>query len=221
RRPARRPAPPAAWRCSGRRRRPDPRSGPTRRRGRRRARRPPAPNRRRARGARWRPPPGAPCRARSLRTSRRPLAARRPAPARRSCRARARSPPATGLSRAASPCSGWQRRPWSTAPSPSWARALDRLALAREQGLHRLPGQRDERAVLLGRESALLGGGLDLDEAAVAGHHEVAVDIGLRVLGVRQVDARLAVDDPGGNGGHRLPDRLLAGRPLARLGQPP
>ena len=56
-------------------------------------------------------------------------------------------------------------------------------------------GQPHQRRVLLGRERVLLGRRLHLDEPAVAGHHEVAVDLGLRILDVRQVDARLAVDD--------------------------
>src|SRR5687768_10645658 len=37
------------------------------------------------------------------------------------------------------------------------------------------------------RERGALGGGLDLDEAAVAGHHDVGIDLGRRVLGIVEV----------------------------------
>ena len=42
-----------------------------------------------------------------------------------------------------------------------------------------------------------LGGRLNLDQAAVAGHDDVDVDLGGRVLDVVQVEQRLAGDDPG------------------------
>src|SRR5947208_2730539 len=45
-------------------------------------------------------------------------------------------------------------------------------------------------------ERGLLRGGLHLDERAVARHDDVHVHLGLGVLGVIEVEQRLAVDDP-------------------------
>ena len=53
----------------------------------------------------------------------------------------------------------------------------------------------EERVELRAAEGQLLGGALDLDEAARAGHHDVHVDLGSRVLLVGKVQHRHAVDD--------------------------
>ena len=57
------------------------------------------------------------------------------------------------------------------------------------------------------RERVLLGGRLHLDEAAVAGHHDVHVGVGARVLGVVEVEQRRAVDDPDRDGRDRVAER--------------
>ena len=53
-----------------------------------------------------------------------------------------------------------------------------------------------------------LGRRLHLDEAPVAGHDDVHVDVGVRVLGVVEVEQRLAVDDADRDGGDRAGQRL-------------
>src|SRR5688572_20702731 len=61
---------------------------------------------------------------------------------------------------------------------------------------------------LLAGERRALGGRLHLDEPAVPRHHDVHVGLGGRVLGVLEVEERLAVDDPDGDGGDRPGERL-------------
>ena len=214
--PARRAAPRAAWRCCARRLDGEPGV----------ARRVDTPGRAaqgldlqarivRDRGAGRSPrPPGAPWPARSPRTCRRPRAARSRARSRRPCRAS--KPQAReqrhDLAQLAAVAAG-QRRTFNAGPAPA-PRAGGRTTSASPAA-----ASADQRRVLLGRERVLLGRRLHLDEAAVAGHHEVAVDLGLRVLDVGQVDAGLAVDDPGRDRRHRHPERI--GRDLARLRQAP
>ena len=60
----------------------------------------------------------------------------------------------------------------------------------------------------LARERVALGGRLHLDEAAVAGHDDVHVGVGARVLGVVEVEERDAVDDADRDGGDRVAERL-------------
>ena len=57
-------------------------------------------------------------------------------------------------------------------------------------------------------ERVALGGRLHLDEAAVAGHHDVHVGVGADVLLVGQVQPRDPVDDPHRHGGDR-PGHIL------------
>ena len=56
-------------------------------------------------------------------------------------------------------------------------------------------------------ERHLLGGSLHFHELAGAGHDDVHVDLGGGVLGVVQVEQRLALDDADADGGHTVPDR--------------
>ena len=149
----------------------------------------------------------APSRARCPRRSRRPRAARRRARSRRSSAARAAIPSSRASDLAQLAAVAGREDPdratlTARARSSASRCRANRVWIPCHRQLH-------ERRVLLGRERALLGGGLDLDEPAVAGHHEVAVDLGLGVLDVRQVDAGLAVDDPGRDRGHRLAQRVL------------
>ena len=53
-----------------------------------------------------------------------------------------------------------------------------------------------------------LGGALHLDEAALAGHHHVHVDLGARVLRVVEVEARQRVDDPHRDRGALVGERV-------------
>ena len=57
------------------------------------------------------------------------------------------------------------------------------------------------------RQRRALGGRLDLDQPAVAGHDDVRVDLGGRVLDVVEVEHGLAVDDPARDGGDRAGQR--------------
>ncbi len=57
-------------------------------------------------------------------------------------------------------------------------------------------------------ERLLLGGRLHLDQAVVAGHHDVHVRVGRRVLRVVEVEHRHAVDDPDRDGGDGADERL-------------
>ena len=67
----------------------------------------------------------------------------------------------------------------------------------------------------LARERLALGRRLHLDEPAVARHHDVHVDVGRRVLGVLEVEPRLAVDDADRD----CCDRVRRARARARSGR--
>src|SRR5918992_5775664 len=56
-------------------------------------------------------------------------------------------------------------------------------------------GQRQQLVQVRARERRALGGRLHLDQPAVAGHDDVRVDLGGRVLAVVEVEQRDAVDD--------------------------
>ena len=148
---------------------------------------------RRCRSRRRRPPrrspraPPAPCPARSRRTTRRPRAAARRPPA----AAPARPPAAARAARAACACCRW-RRSSARYPLLGLAEALDPPLGEAEQLVER--GARERRA---------LGRRLDLDQAALAGHHDVGVDLGGRVLGVVEVAERPPVDHADADRGDR------------------
>ena len=65
-------------------------------------------------------------------------------------------------------------------------------------------------------ERHLLGRRLHLDEPAVAGHDDVHVDVGARVLRVVEVEQRLAVDDADRHGGDRARQRLREAEAVER-----
>ena len=71
-------------------------------------------------------------------------------------------------------------------------------------------GEVDERVELGAAEGHALGRRLHLDQAPVAGHDDVHVHVGRRVLLVVEVEERLAVDDPDGDGADEV----------GRLGEP-
>src|SRR4051794_21993214 len=57
-------------------------------------------------------------------------------------------------------------------------------------------------------ERDALGRRLHLDEAAVTGHDDIDVDVGVRVFRVVEIEQRLVVDDADRNGGDRSGERL-------------
>ena len=131
--PGRRAAPPAAWRCCASSSAAGRRSGPSRRRARRRARRPPAPNRRRWRAGRsrraaWRA--FASALSSKVSPSSRSSAVRRQLVDRRAARAPAPASSGHELAQLAAVAGGDD--------DLHGRRALERLALAGEQRLHRL-----------------------------------------------------------------------------------
>src|SRR5262249_126781 len=69
-------------------------------------------------------------------------------------------------------------------------------------------GQAEGRVEQLACERLALGGRLPLDQATVADHHDVHVDLRARILLVVEVEERLAVDDPDRDRGHRAGERL-------------
>ena len=68
-------------------------------------------------------------------------------------------------------------------------------------------GEVEERVELTARERRRLGGRLHLDQSPVAGHDDVHVRLGPRVLRVVEVEERDTVDDPDGDCGDRLRQR--------------
>ena len=179
----------AAWRGSPRRWRPRRRSGPTRRPG-----APPSaaasiPESSAIAGAPGGAPPRrAPCRARCRR---------------RWCRSRAAARTSSGsgsssygrISSASSRslCSLRVARTSRTA-QPA-AAAATASSWAARSSRDPVGGEREQLVERGARERRALGGGLHLDQAAVAGHHHVRVDLGRGVLGVVEVEQRAAVDD--------------------------
>ena len=100
------------------------------------------------------------------------------------------------------------RTPPACARCGSRASATSTSADARSRGRLRPPRpapraavdaagrQREQLVEVRARERRALGGRLHLDQPAVAGHHDVRVDLGGRVLAVVEVEQRHAVDDP-------------------------
>ena len=80
-------------------------------------------------------------------------------------------------------------------------------------------GEREQLVERRARERIALGGRLHLDQPAVAGHHDVHVGVGVRVLGVVEVEQRHAVDDADRHGrdgvGERLREAEAVERPAA------
>ena len=69
-------------------------------------------------------------------------------------------------------------------------------------------GEGEQRVELAAGERPALGRALHLDEPPRPGHHHVHVDLGAGVLDVGQVEHGHAADDPDGDGGARLDDRV-------------
>src|SRR6266849_8618171 len=68
-------------------------------------------------------------------------------------------------------------------------------------------GDHQQRVEPGAAEGHLLGGALDLDELAGAGHDHVHVDLGARVLDVVQVEHGLTVDDADADRANAVADR--------------
>src|SRR4051794_40728590 len=83
------------------------------------------------------------------------------------------------------------------------------LGLHLAQPLDPVRGEREQLVEVGAAERRALGGGLDLDEAAVAGHDHVGVDLRGRVLGIVEVEQRGAIDDPARDRGDRAGQREL------------
>ena len=56
---------------------------------------------------------------------------------------------------------------------------------------------------LFARKRGALGSSLDFDQLASMGHHHVDVGVGDRILDVREIQQRLAIDQPDADGGDR------------------
>src|SRR5262245_51360082 len=87
-----------------------------------------------------------------------------------------------------------------------WELTCDRFGLKRPDLGDAPCGQLEQLVERLARERVAFGGRLHLDEAAVAGHDDVHVGVGARVLGVVEVEQRDTVDDPDGHGRDRVPE---------------
>ena len=104
--------------------------------------------------------------------------------------------------------------PPSTAATSEPEQSVERREPGHERPLLRLGDAFDPEAAKLeqvveqlARERRALGRRLHLHEPAVAGHHDVHVHLGGRVLGVLEVEQRLAVDDPDRDRGDRVGER--------------
>ena len=82
---------------------------------------------------------------------------------------------------------GTRSRTDGSAPE-GWAAAPPRLALGMEDRARCQPRRDPAAASSSSRRTVALGGALDLDEPALAGHHHVHVGLGAGVLDVGQVE---------------------------------
>src|SRR5918993_1314258 len=99
----------------------------------------------------------------------------------------------------------FHRSSWrpDTAAGPSPAEnPADDLALQRDELANAGVGQGEQRIEGVAAERVRFGRALQLDEAAVAGLHDVHVDVGARVFLVGQVQHRHAADDADARGRH-------------------
>src|SRR6266545_1957127 len=71
-----------------------------------------------------------------------------------------------------------------------------RSALERDEAADPLLGEVQQRVEASAGERRLLGGPLDLHELSAAGHDDVHVDLGARILDVVEVEDGLASHDP-------------------------
>src|SRR6266550_1516688 len=92
----------------------------------------------------------------------------------------------------------------------------DRLCLQRRDLAD--PGRREREQLVerLSLERVALGRRLHLDEAPVAGHHDVHVGVGARVLAVVEVEQGCALHDADRDGGDRVPERAREAEAVER-----
>src|SRR3954452_8943823 len=83
----------------------------------------------------------------------------------------------------------------------------DRLCLQRRDLADPGRGELEQLVERLAREGVALGSRLHLHEAPVAGHDDVHVGVGARVLGVVEVEQRRALHDTDRDGGDRVAER--------------
>src|SRR3954452_12494651 len=88
--------------------------------------------------------------------------------------------------------------------TPSWKCNCDGFRLDLADPRDALFREVDELVENRARERVLLGGRLYFDQAAVPGHDDVHVGVGIRVLGVVEVEQRHAFDDADGDGGNGI-----------------
>src|SRR5579884_73981 len=129
---------------------------------------------------------------------------RRPACRSRSSRSRPIAPPSTAATARRSKTCG---QPSESAATSSGKRNGHRLRLTVDDRRDAPLGEREQLVECLARERVSLGRRLHLDEAPVAGHHDVHVGIRARVLGVVEVEQRHAVDDTDGHRRDRVAER--------------
>src|SRR5918999_632862 len=98
---------------------------------------------------------------------------------------------------------------------PSARRRAHRFLLRGAEALDARGGERQQLVQRRAGERGAFGGGLHLDQTAVAGHDHVGVDLGGRVLRVVEVEQGAPVDDPAGDGGHRPAERYAVELPLS------
>ena len=133
---------------------------------------------------------------------------------------RCRAARASGGTRAA--CRGcWKRgraRDRSIGRSPrSRVHAAERRLLRRDRAARMPRSARPTSAsISAARERRALGGALQLDEAAGAGHHDVHVGVARRILGVVEIEHRHAVDHTDRHRGDEIAQRLGRRRDPAR-----
>src|ERR1051326_4387215 len=136
---------------------------------------------------------------------------RRPASRSRSSRSKPIAPPSTAASE--------RRARLSSQPSDGIVLSngrLERSALRLRDGSDPLPREIEKLVQQLARARVALRRCLHLDDASVARHHNIHVHLGSRVLGVLEIEQRLAVHDPDRDGGHRAAERLAHTQALER-----
>src|SRR5581483_11061955 len=124
---------------------------------------------------------------------------RRPAPRSRSSRSSPIAPPSTAATASRRRTSGQPRLGMATLRELT----SDGLGLVGADLGDPGRGELEQLVERLARERVALGGGLHLDQPAVAGHYDVHVRIGCGVLVVVQVEQRHPADDAHRDGGDR------------------
>src|SRR5579872_3585631 len=94
--------------------------------------------------------------------------------------------------------------------------SIDGLLLESRDALDAAFCEREQLVEPLSRERILLGRRLDFDEPPVAGHDDVHVGVGVRVLRVVEVEHRHAVDDADGDRGDGVGERARQAEAVER-----